>query len=367
MDQLLRTDYIGDIARSLLLSGGAFILTLLSGYYWIRWLRAHNIGKRVREDGPQSHIVKMGTPTMGGLMIVFSVVVLTVMFNLIGRFSMLLPLAVLVSFSILGGFDDFLTITKSQSKVYGVSVQFKFVWVFLIALSAALALYLPVPFGLANRGTVIVPFFRPIDIGYWYIPVAVMVIISTSHAVNITDGLDGLAAWLLVLAFGAYGVISFIAYPRLTNLTAFSFTMVGACAAFLWFNAYPAQVFMGDTGSLALGAALGVVALQSQYWLLLPLIGIVFVAETLSSALQTLWFKWTRRRYGQGRRLFRMAPLHHHFEQIGWSETQTMQRFVLIGMIAALIGVSLALTTPDSRGIATDRPLTPNEQRALQR
>lgn len=353
--EFLRTVVISNFSRSLFLAGGAFVLTLFGGYYWVCWLRANNIGKRVREDGPTSHIVKTGTPTMGGVMIVASVVVLTVLFNLIGRLSMLLPLSVLVSFAILGGFDDFLTITRSKAKMYGFSVRFKFLWVFLIALLAALALYLPYPYGLANRDLVIIPFLGPWKIGYWYIPIATFVIIASAHAVNIADGVDGLAAWLLVLAFTAYGVISFIAYPRLTNLTAFSFTVVGACAAFLWYNAHPAQVFMGDTGSLALGAALGVVALQSQYWLLLPLIGVVFVAEAASSGLQTMWFKWTRRRYGQGRRIFRMAPLHHHYEQVGWSETQVMQRFVLIGMIAALLGVSLALTTPDSRGLSPER------------
>ncbi len=366
--EFLRKLVISDLARALLLAGGAFALTLLSGSFLVQWLRAHNVGKRVREDGPQSHLVKTGTPTMGGIMIVGSVLILTVVFNLIGYYSMLLPLSVLVSFGILGGFDDFLTITRSKApdpQSYGVSVRFKFIWVFLIALIAALALYLPAPYGLANSGRVIVPFYGAIDIGLGYIPVAVFVIIATSNAVNITDGLDGLAAWLLVIAFSAYGVISFIAFPRLINLSTFSFTLVGACAAFLWFNAHPAQVFMGDTGSLALGAVLGVVALQSQYWLLLPLIGIVFVAETASSALQTLWFKWTRRRYGQGRRLFRMAPLHHHFEQGGWSETQTQQRFVLIGMIAALIGISLALTTPASRGLPDPARTVPAEQRAL--
>lgn len=363
----LRQFVVSDISRALLVAGGAFLLTLFGGRYWVSWLKAHNVGKRVREDGPQSHIVKTGTPTMGGVMIVASVVICTVLFNLLDRFSMLLPLSVLISFAILGGFDDFLTITRSKAQTgenFGVSARFKFVWVFLIALIAALALYLPPPYGLANSGRVIVPFLGAFDIGYWYIPLAVIVIISTSHAVNITDGLDSLAAWLIVLAFTAYGVITFVAYPRLINLTVFCFTVAGATAAFLWYNAHPAQVFMGDTGALALGAVLGVVALQSQYWLLLPLIGIVFVAEAASSALQTLWFKWTKRRHGKGRRIFRMAPLHHHFEQGGWSETQTMQRFVLIGMIAALLGVSLALTPPDSRGLPAYRDPVPGEIRA---
>lgn len=354
--EFLRTAVVSDVARTLLLSGGAFILTLISGHFWIKWLKANNIGKQIREEGPQSHLTKTGTPTMGGVMIVVSSVIMTVLFNLIGRFSMLLPLAVLVSHAILGAFDDFLSLTRSHSKTFGVTVRFKFIWLFIIALIAALALYLPKPFGLQNEGLVQIPFVGAWNIGYWYIPIATFLIVAMSNAVNLTDGLDSLAAWLLVIAFSAYGVISFVAYPRLVFLSPFCFTMVGACAAFLWYNAHPAQVFMGDTGSLALGAALAIVALISQHWLLLPIIGVVFLAEALSVLLQVGYFKWTRRRFGAGRRIFRMSPLHSHFELGGWSETQVMQRFVLIGMIAALIGVSLALTTPESQG----RPLPPS-------
>jgi phospho-N-acetylmuramoyl-pentapeptide-transferase len=351
--EFLRINVVSDVARTLLLAGGAFLLTLLGGGYWIRWLKANNIGKRVREEGPQSHQIKTGTPTMGGVMIVLSAVIMTMLFNLVGRLSMLLPLAVLVSYAILGSFDDFLTLTRTTSKTYGFSVRFKFFWLFVIAVIASLALYLPKPYGLQTEGLVQIPFVGPWLIGYWYIPVATFLIVATSNAVNLTDGLDSLAAWLLVLAFAAYGVISFLAYPRHIYLSAFCFTMVGACAAFLWYNAHPAQVIMGDTGSLALGGALAVVALISQHWLLLPVIGVIFVVEALSVIIQVSYFKWTRRRYGEGRRVFRMSPLHSHFELGGWSEMQVMQRFVLVGMIAALVGVSLALTTPESLGAPT--------------
>lgn len=351
MEETLRSITVTEAARSLLLAGGAFLLTLFTGRYWVAWLRAKKIGKQVRADGPQSHLTKTGTPTMGGIMIVVSAVIMTILFNLRGRPSMLLPLAVLVSFAILGGYDDFLSLTGTKSKTFGLTVRLKFLSLFFIALIASLALYLPKRyFGLENEGCVQVPFYGPLNIGYFYIPIAVFVILATSNAVNITDGLDSLAAWTLTIAFAAYGIISFIAYPRLVYLHAFSFTMVGANAAFLWYNAHPAQVFMGDTGALAMGATLAVVALISQHWLLLPLIGIIFVAEAASSGLQTLYFKWTRWRTGTGRRLFKMAPLHHHFELLGWSETQTMQRFVLIAMIAAIIGISLTLTTRLSRG-----------------
>lgn len=287
-------------------------------------------------------------------MIVVSVTILTILFNLAGRLSMLLPLAVLISFAILGAWDDFLSLTRSRSTTHGLSMRFKFVWLWAIALLVSFALYLPKPYGLQNEGLVQIPFVGAWNIGYWYIPLAALIIVSTANAVNFADGLDGLCAWLLVLAFTAYGIISFVAYPRLTYLSPFAFTIVGACAAFLWYNAFPAQVIMGDLGSLALGAALAVVALISQHWLLLPIIGIIFVAETVSVTLQISYFKWTRRRFGEGRRLFRMAPLHHHFELLGWSQMQVMQRFVLIGTIAALIGISLALTTPESQGLPMD-------------
>ena len=368
MEEFLRVAVVNDVARTLLLAGGAFLLTLVGGRYWIRWLIAHKIGKQVRAEGPQSHLVKTGTPTMGGAMIVGSVVIMTVLFNLVGRYSMLLPLAVLISFAILGTFDDFLTLTRSRNagtKSYGYSARFKMVWVVVIALIASLALYLPKPFGLENQGWVQIPFVGARDIGYLYIPLATFIIVATANAVNLADGMDSLAAWLLVLSFAAYGVISFVAYPRLLYLSAFCFTMVGACAAFLWYNAHPAQVFMGDLGALSLGASLAIVALLSQHWLLLPIIGVIFFAETLSVIFQVGYFKWSRRRYGEGRRLFRMAPIHSHFELSGWKETQVVQRFVLLGMIAALFGLSLALTTPESQGlpVAPAIPLNSNIER----
>ncbi len=290
---------------------------------------------------------------MGGIMIVVSATIVTVLFNLVGRYSIMLPLGVLVSFAILGGFDDFLTLVGSRSRSFGLTARFKLFWQFVLALIAALAIYLPQEyFGLEHGGAVQVPFLgeRQVPI-FVYIPIAVFVIVATSNAVNLTDGLDSLCAWTLVIAFAAYGVISFVAFPRLVYLQAFCFTMVGANAAFLWYNAHPAQVFMGDTGALAMGAALAVVALMSQHWLLLPIVGVVFFAILSSSALQVLYFKWTRRRTGTGKRLFRMAPLHHHFEMLGWSETQVMQRFVLVAMIAAIFAIALALSTPASQGL----------------
>ncbi len=342
--EVLRQLLVQDMARALLLAAAAFAMTLVVGGWWVRFARKHKIGKKIRIEGPQSHMTKMGTPTMGGIMIVGTVVVLTLLFNLVDRWSMLLPLVVLISFAVLGGIDDWMTLTNSASTTYGFTVRYKFLLMLAIAFVASLALYLPEPFGLRNFGLVRIPFVGTYDIGIWFIPLATLIIVFTANAVNLTDGLDSLAGWNLTLAFAAYGVMTFLSEPRLTNLMAFSFTLVGACAAFLWYNAYPAQVFMGDTGSLALGAVLAVVALQSQQWLLLPVVGVVFVAEALSVMIQTGYFKWTKWRYGQGRRVFKMAPLHHHFELLGWSQPQVTQRFVLIGTVAAMIGISLALT-----------------------
>ncbi len=341
---LLEIVLVKDVARALLLAAAAFVLTLIAEGWWIQFALKHKIGKRIRVDGPESHMIKMGTPTMGGIMVVAVVVVLTIIFNLVNNWSMLLPMGVLVSFAILGIFDDWRSLTNTQCKTHGFTGQMKFWMMVGIALGASLILYMPSPYGLEHSGHVRIPLVGMFDIGVWFIPIATLVIVATSNAVNVTDGIDSLAGWCLMLAFTAYGVMTFLSEPRLTNLMVFSFTLVGACAAFLWFNAYPAQVFMGDTGSLALGAALAVVALQSQQWLLLPLVGIVFVVEALSVIIQTSYFKWTRKRYGEGRRVFRMAPLHHHFEKLGWSETQVTQRFVLVGGVATMISISLAMT-----------------------
>ncbi|NJK79298.1 MAG: phospho-N-acetylmuramoyl-pentapeptide-transferase [Chloroflexaceae bacterium] len=342
--EFLHAVLVQDLARALLLAAAAFILTLIAQGFWVRFARANNLGKRIRADGPQSHMVKMGTPTMGGIMIVVPVLVLTVLFNLVNNWSMLLPLGVMLSFAVVGAFDDLKSLTNSDSETHGFTANIKMLLMVGVATAASLILYLPHPFGLNHAGLVRIPLLGTFDIDLWFIPIAILLIIATSNAVNLTDGVDSLAGWNLTLAFAAFGVMTFLSEPRLTNLMVFSFTMVGACAAFLWYNAYPAQVFMGDTGALALGAVLAIVALQSQQWLLLPVVGIVFVLEALSVIIQTSYFEWTRRRYGQGRRIFKMAPLHHHFELSGWSQTQVSQRFAIIGAVAAMVGISLALT-----------------------
>ncbi len=342
LHRMLVAVQVQDLARALFLAAAAFAITLVVEGWWVGFACKHKLGKRIRVDGPQSHMVKMGTPTMGGIMIVAAIVALTILFNLVERWSMLLPLGVMVSFALLGALDDMLSLTNSKSKTHGFTARRKFQLMLGIAFAASIILYHP--YGLHHSGLVRIPLVGTFDIGLWFIPIATLMIVAMSNAVNLTDGLDSLAGWNLTLAFAAYGVMTFLSEPRLTNLMIFSFTVVGACAAFLWYNAYPAQVFMGDTGALALGAVLAVVALQSQQWLVLPVVGIVFVAEALSVIIQTGYFKWTKYRFGEGRRVFKMAPLHHHFELMGWSQTQVTQRFAIIGSVAAMIGIALALT-----------------------
>jgi phospho-N-acetylmuramoyl-pentapeptide-transferase len=244
--------------------------------------------------------------------------------------SLLLPLAIVVSCGILGGFDDLLsTVGRNRG---GLRARFKMAWLIVIGIITAIVLYGPL-----DRHMLFVPFVNaPIDIGLWYIPIAVIAVVGTANAVNFTDGLDTLAGGTTAIAFASYGVIAFL--QKQEPVVPLCFAVVGALLAFLWFNAHPAQVIMGDTGSLTLGALLAVCAFMTNQWLLLPMIGLVFVIEAISDILQVLYFKLTG-----GKRLFKMAPIHHHFEMIGWSETQITMRFWLVSMLAGMLGIALAL------------------------
>ena len=330
------------MAYALTLGAISFTLAVIWGRPLILLLKRYGIGKKIRLEGPSSHLVKMGTPTMGGVMILLPVVLITLALNVanfmgrtyIGR-SILVPLGVMISFGLLGMLDDWEGVRGRRGQ--GLSARQKFALQVLLALLTALALHFAL--GLESIAIPTVP--TKIPLGLWYIPIAMFIIIGTSNAVNLTDGLDGLAGSIGAVAFTAYGVIAYL--QGQIWLTTFCFTVVGAVLAFLWFNAHPAELFMGDTGSLALGATLGVVALMTGQWLLLPVVGAVFVAEALSVMIQVGYFKLTKRLYGQGRRIFKMAPLHHHFEALGWSETQVTWRFWLIGVLSAMLGVALAL------------------------
>jgi phospho-N-acetylmuramoyl-pentapeptide-transferase len=257
--------------------------------------------------------------------------------TLIGK-SILLPLLVLIAFGLLGAVDDLAEVRRWWGGG-GLKARIMFPIQILLGLAAAIGLYHPRFLGLREVGVPTVP--DVVDVGIWYVPIAAFVIVSMANAVNLSDGLDGLAGSIASVAFAAYGIIAFLQgqFPLLS----FCFTMVGALFAFLWFNSHPAELFMGGMGSLALGATLAVTALMSFQWLLLPIIALVFVAEVGSVVIQVTYFKLTRSLTGMGRRVFKMTPLHHHFELLGWSETHVTQRFWLVGVLAAMLGIALAL------------------------
>jgi phospho-N-acetylmuramoyl-pentapeptide-transferase len=330
------------MSYALTLATISFLLAVVWGRPLIRFLKKRDIGKQIRIEGPSSHQVKIGTPTMGGLMILIPVFLITAAlniinllgFNMIGR-SILVPLAAIVGFGILGIIDDLICVRNPKGT--GLLGRFKLIWQTIFAVVISFALYFVLDLHIVG-----IPFMAEyVDLGLLYPPIAIFIIVGSSNAVNFTDGLDGLAGSIAAISFAAYGIIAHL--QGQIYLVRFCFTVVGAILAFLWYNAYPAELFMGDTGSLALGATLAVVALMTGQWLLLPIIGFVFVAETLSIIIQVCYFKFTKRRYGKGRRIFKMAPLHHHFELLGWSETQVTQRFLLISMLFAMLGVALAL------------------------
>lgn len=320
-----------DMIRGLTLGAVAFLLGLLIGKPIINWLRDHRIGKHIRIEGPQHHQIKTGTPTMGGLIFLIPLVIAIGIFMDIPRFpSLLLPLGIVISCGVLGAFDDLLsTVVRNRG---GLTGRFKMAWLVIIASLTAYILYVPL-----RLDKLYFPFVKtPIEFGIWYIPIAIIAIVAMANAVNLTDGLDTLAGGTSAIAFVSYGIIAYL--QKQPHVVALCFAVVGALLAFLWFNAHPAMVFMGDTGSLTLGALLAVCALMTNQWLLLPLIGIVFVAVVVSDILQVLYFKLTG-----GKRLFRMAPLHHHFEMLGWSETQITMRFWMVSIVAGMLGVALAL------------------------
>jgi len=330
--QVMPSDPAENMAVSLAISALAFMTTIIIGRPIITFLRLKKVGKKVRLE-LEKHQGKAGTPTMGGIMICLSVVVITLVFNTAGRLSMLLPVTVLIAAGALGAIDDRMNLVGGKQS--GMTARFKFAWLSVFGWLAALVLHLPEPFGLALHHMYI-PFFGRFDIGWVYVPIAAFSIIGMANAVNLTDGLDTLAAGTAAIAFCAYGIIAY--RQGQVGVVAFCFTMVGSLAGFLWFNAHPAQVIMGDTGALAIGAALATAAFMTGQWLLLPVVGAVFVAETVSVMIQVSYFKMTK-----GKRIFKMTPLHHHFELLGWSETQVTMRFWIAGMMAGLLGVALAL------------------------
>jgi len=315
----------------------SFVMTVIWGAPLLRVLRHFRIGKLIRVDEPGHHNVKMGTPTMGGVLFILPVLMLTGLLNaavligleVIGR-SVLVPLIVLVGYAVLGALDDWEGI-RGKRRGEGMRARTKFAAQVILALGTALVLKyaLDVPeMRLPGIG-------EDIELGLWYIPIAAFIIVSESNAINFTDGLDGLAGLISATSFAAFGGIAVM--QDQPYLARFCFTIVGAIFGFLWFNVHPAELFMGDTGSLALGATLAVVALMTGQWPLLIVIAIIPLSEALSVVTQIIYFKSTK-----GKRFFKMAPIHLHFELLGWSETQVVQRFWLIGLLAAMVGMGLA-------------------------
>jgi len=312
----------------------AFGGVVLLGPIYIRLLQRLGFGKQIRIEGPQAHAVKAGTPTMGGMLIVVVVMFLAMAMRLEDE-STLTPMLTLVGVGILGAIDDFVNVRTG----FGVRGRYKLVWQTVVAVLAAI--YIQRHFDLTGINVPLV--------GQFEIPIVLLVlfiafaIVAASNAVNLTDGLDGLASGVLVFSFVAYLLIALVAVPGLKlsqpELAVFCALLIGALMGFLWFNVHPAQIFMGDAGALSLGATLAVVAVVTGQLLLLVIIGLVFVAETVSVILQIGSYQL------RGKRIFRMAPLHHHFELLGWAEEKITLRFWIVSALAGLLGFSLFLAT----------------------
>ena len=332
--------------RSILAALTALIVGLFLGPLMIRWLSQLQIGQVVRDDGPKTHLSKQGTPTMGGVLILLGIVISCLLWGDLTQGSLWLVMLVTLGYGLIGWIDDYRKVVHKNSK--GLLPRWKYLWQSIIALVAVMFLYqtssLPV------QTQLVIPFFKNsmVELG-WLFPIfAYFVIVGCSNAVNLTDGLDGLATMPIVMVAGALGVFAYassniiyahyltIPYvPNAGELTIFCAAVVGAGLGFLWYNTYPAQVFMGDVGSLSLGAALGIIAVIIRQELVLFIMGGLFVMETLSVILQVGYFKYTK-----GKRLFRMAPLHHHFELKGWPEPKVIVRFWILTVIFVLTGLA---------------------------
>jgi phospho-N-acetylmuramoyl-pentapeptide-transferase len=347
---------------------------LAAGPYLIRKLAELKIGQAVRTDGPQTHLTKTGTPTMGGALLLVGIGISTLLWADLSNRFVWVVLIVTLGFGWIGWIDDYRKVVHRNPK--GMSAGEKYSWQSLIGLVAAIYLAFAVPaqsnteavrlviewvtsgfrIDLPPRSDLIVPFFKmvsyPLGV-FGFIALTYLVIVGTSNAVNLTDGADGLAIMPAVMVGSALGIFAYVAgnavfakyllmpfVPGAGELTVFCGAIAGAGLAFLWFNAYPAQVFMGDVGALALGGALGTVAVIVRQEIVLFIMGGVFVAETVSVMMQVAYFKYTKRRYGVGRRIFRMAPLHHHFEVGGVKESQVVIRFWIVTMMLVLVGLS---------------------------
>ncbi len=330
-------------------SGLAILVGLIISFFitphLIRYLRClQKYGQPIREDGPQSHRTKVGTPTMGGIVIIIAVLISTLFLADLSNSYIWIALYVIVSFGLIGFIDDYAKVTKNNSK--GISSRTKMFLQFCVSLVACLILQ-QIP---SNTNMLTFPFLKNImwDLGLFYLPFSVVVIVGSSNAVNLTDGLDGLAIVPIAISAASFGLISYLVgnnfyanylqllyVPEAGELSIFCGAILGASLGFLWFNAQPAEIFMGDTGSLSLGASLGMLSVITKHEIVLSIIGGLFVIETMSVILQVYYFK-----FSGGKRIFKMAPLHHHFEKKGWQESKVVVRFWVIAIVFALIGLS---------------------------
>ncbi len=323
----------------------ALVISMFVGRPMIQKLRAYKIGQTVRDDGPQSHLAKSGTPTMGGALVLVAVGITTLLWADLGNRYVWIALVTTMAFGLIGLVDDYRKLVLRNPR--GLASRWKYFWQTLAGLGAAALLYITADSPAETE--LLVPYLKDVSfqLGPWFILLTYFVIVGSSNAVNLTDGLDGLAIMPTVLVAGALAVFVYAAghaqiasylliphIPEVGELVIFCGALVGAGLGFLWFNAYPAQVFMGDVGALALGAALGVIAVAARQELILFVMGGVFVMETISVMLQVMSFKLT------GKRIFRMAPLHHHFELKGWPEPKVIVRFWIITVVLVLVGLA---------------------------
>ncbi len=329
----------------------ALSLSLWLGPWMIRTLQIRQIGQAVRNDGPQSHLSKKGTPTMGGALILTAIAISTLLWADLSNRYVWVVLVVTLLFGAIGWVDDYRKVIEKNSR--GLPSRWKYFWQSVFGIGAAVFLYMTAETPIET--TLIVPMLKSVEIqlGIFFVVLTYFVIVGSSNAVNLTDGLDGLAIMPTVMVAGALGIFCYLSgnvkfaeyllipnVPGAGELIVFCAALVGAGLGFLWFNTYPAQVFMGDVGALALGAALGTIAVIVRQEIVLFIMGGVFVAETVSVMIQVSYFKYTKKKYGQGRRIFKMAPLHHHFEQLGVKESQVVIRFWIVSMMLCLAGLA---------------------------
>jgi phospho-N-acetylmuramoyl-pentapeptide-transferase len=350
------------VVRFITFRAAAAAVTALVISFWIgpkiiRMLKRKQIGEAAKVEAPKTHLPKAGTPTMGGLIVLASVLIPTLLWGNLGNLYVVLIILVTGALGAVGFLDDYLKVVKKKPK--GLIGRYKIAGQVMVGLAVGGVIYFTPELIDRDlwqiRSSTTIPFFKNLefDFGVFYIPMVVFVITATSNAVNLTDGLDGLAIGLVAIVSLTLAVISYISghavvseyltIPYLRGageLTIYCTALAGASLGFLWFNAYPAQVFMGDTGSLALGGAIGALCVLIKKELLLPTLGGIFLAEALSVIIQRLYFKYTKKKYGEGQRVLRMAPLHHHFEMLGWPEPKIVTRFYVVAILMMILSLA---------------------------